>query len=48
LGGSTDLQKGSGYYAGDLSGITQKKAPFWFQPFYKLKKIAKQKDWNKN
>jgi len=48
LGGSTDLQKGSGYYAGDLSGITQKKAPFWFQPFYKPgKKIAKQKDWNK-
>ena len=48
LGGSTDLQKGSGYYAGDLSGITQKKAPFWFQPFCKPgKKIAKQKDWNK-
>ena len=48
LGGSTDLQKGSGYYAGDLSGITQKKAPFWFQPFYKPgKKIARQKDWNK-
>ena len=49
LRGSTDLQKeGPGYYAGDLSGITQKKAPFWFQPFYKPgKKIAKQKDWNK-
>ncbi len=48
LGGSTDLQKKSDYYAGDLSGITQKKAPFWFQPFYKPgKKIAKQKDWNK-
>jgi hypothetical protein len=48
LGGSTDLQKESGYYAGDLSGITAKKAPFWFQPFYKPgKKIAKQKDWNK-
>jgi hypothetical protein len=48
LGGSTDLQKNEGYYAGDLSGITQKKAPFWFQPFYKPgKKIAKQKDWNK-
>jgi hypothetical protein len=44
LGGSTDLQKGSGYYAGDLSGITQKKAPFWFQPFYKPgKKIAQTK-----
>jgi len=48
LGGSTELQKGPGYFAGDLSGITAKKAPFWFQPFYKPgKKIAKQKDWNK-
>ncbi len=49
LGGSTDLQKDpTGYYAGDLSGITAKKAPIWFQPFYKPgKKIAKQKDWNK-
>jgi hypothetical protein len=48
LGGSTDLQQGPGYYAGDLSGITAKKAPFWFQPFYKPgKKIAKERDWNK-
>jgi len=48
LGGSTDLQKGPGYYAGDLSGISAKKAPFWFQPFYKPgKKIAKERDWNK-
>lgn len=48
LGGSTDLEKNSGYYAGDLSGITVKKSPFWFQPFYKPgKKIAKEKDWNK-
>jgi hypothetical protein len=48
LGGSTDLQKGPGYYAGDLSGITAKRSPFWFQPFYKPgKKIAKEKDWNK-
>ncbi|MCU0337702.1 MAG: GH3 auxin-responsive promoter family protein [Sediminibacterium sp.] len=49
LGGSTDLQKeAAGYYAGDLSGITAKKAPFWFQPFYKPgKKIAKERDWNK-
>ena len=47
LGGSTDLQKGPGYYAGDLSGITAKKAPFWFTPFYKPgKAIARQKDWN--
>ncbi len=48
LGGSTDLQKGPGYYSGDLSGITSKKLPFWFQPFYKPgKKIAKERDWNK-
>ena len=48
LGGSTDLQKGPGYYAGDLSGITAKKAPFWFQPYYKPgRKIAKERDWNK-
>ena len=47
LGGSTDLEKGPGYYSGDLSGITAKKAPFWFSPFYKPgKKIAKTKDWN--
>jgi hypothetical protein len=48
LGGSTTLQKGPGYYAGDLSGITAKKQPFWFQPFYKPgKKIARQVDWQK-
>ena len=28
IGGSSDLQKGPGYYAGDLSGITAKKGPF--------------------
>ena len=48
LSGSTDLQKGVGHYMGDLSGITVKKSPFWFQPFYKpTKEIAKEKDWNK-
>jgi hypothetical protein len=48
IGGSTDLQKGSGYYSGDLSGISAKKVPFWFAPFYKPgKKIAKTKDWDK-
>lgn len=47
LGGSTELQRGQGYYAGDLSGITAKKVPFWFTPFYKPgKKIAKMTDWN--
>lgn len=48
IGGSTDLQKGPGYFAGDLSGITAKKVPFWFTPFYKPgKKIAKEKNWEK-
>lgn len=48
LSGSTSLQKGSGYFAGDLSGITVKKSPIWFQPFYKPgKKIGKERDWNK-
>jgi len=48
LGGSTQLQKGPTYYAGDLSGIQQKNIPFWFQGLglYKPgKKIAKEKDW---
>src|ERR1700748_386881 len=48
LGGSTALQKNGGYYAGDLSGITAKKVPFWFQPFYKPgKKIARQRNWTR-
>lgn len=50
LGGSTQLQKGSTYYAGDLSGIQQKNIPFWFQGLglYKPgKKIAREKDWGK-
>ncbi len=46
VGGSTDLNKGPGYYEGDLSGISAKKVPFWFSPFYKPgKKIAKTRDW---
>ncbi|MBE7173360.1 MAG: GH3 auxin-responsive promoter family protein [Williamsia sp.] len=48
ISGSTDLQKGPGYYAGDLSGITTKRLPFWFTPFYKPgKKISRHKDWNR-
>ena len=48
IGGSTQLRKEKGYYAGDLSGITQREAPFWFQPFYKPgKKIARNRDWDK-
>jgi GH3 auxin-responsive promoter len=48
LGGSTQLQKGATYFAGDLSGIQQKNIPFWFQGLglYKPgKKIAAAKDW---
>ena len=50
LGGSTQLQKGATYFAGDLSGIQQKNIPFWFQGLglYKPgKKIAEEKDWGK-
>ena len=48
IGGSTHLQKQKGYFSGDLSGITQLKAPFWFQPFYLPgKKIARNRDWDK-
>ena len=50
LGGTTQLQKGPTYYAGDLSGIQQKSLPFWFQGLglYKPgKKIAREKDWGK-
>lgn len=49
LGGSTQLQKGPTYYAGDLSGIQQRKIPFWFLGLgiYKPgKKIAKVRDWS--
>ncbi len=47
LSGSTELQEGPGYYAGDLSGITAQNVPFWFTPFYKpSKKIARTRDWN--
>ena len=50
MGGSTELQKGPTYFAGDLSGIQQKNIPFWFQGLglYKPgKKIAAAKDWTK-
>lgn len=50
LGGSTQLEKGPTYYAGDLSGIQQKNIPFWFMGLglYKPgKKIAREKEWAK-
>ncbi|MBK6484162.1 MAG: GH3 auxin-responsive promoter family protein [Chitinophagaceae bacterium] len=48
LGGSTDLNKRGKYFEGDLSGISAKKIPYWFQVFYKPgRKIAQEKDWDK-
>lgn len=46
LGGSTELEKRSSYYEGDLSGINAAQIPFWFQAHYKPgKKIARERDW---
>lgn len=46
LGGSTLLNQVDTHYEGDLSGITQKTIPFWFDRFYKPgKRIAQLKDW---
>lgn len=46
LGGSTHLQFNGTYYEGDLSGITAKNIPFWFQHFYKPgKRISKERNW---
>lgn len=46
LGGSTHLNYNGTYYEGDLSGITTKTIPFWFQHIYKPgKRISKERDW---
>lgn len=46
LGGSTHLNYNGTYYEGDLSGITTKNIPFWFQHFYKPgKRISRERDW---
>ena len=46
LGGSTTLNRRGDYYEGDLSGISAKKIPYWFNVFYKPgKKIARQRNW---
>jgi hypothetical protein len=46
LGGSTHLNFNGTYYEGDLSGITTKNIPFWFQHFYKPgKRISRERDW---
>jgi hypothetical protein len=46
LGGSTHLHFNGTYYEGDLSGITTKNIPFWFEHFYKPgKRISNERDW---
>jgi GH3 auxin-responsive promoter len=48
IGGSTKLTFKHKYYEGDLSGISAKNRPLWFQRYYKPgSKIAKQKNWDK-
>jgi hypothetical protein len=48
LGGSTKLTFKHEYYEGDLSGISAKHRPLWFQRYYKPgSKIAQQKNWGK-
>jgi hypothetical protein len=48
LGGSTQLQQGDGYFAGDLSGIQQRNIPLWLRGLYKPgAEIAKERDWAK-
>jgi len=46
LGGSTDLDFNGTYFSGDLSGITAKRLPIWFQRFYKPgQSIARNRNW---
>jgi hypothetical protein len=48
LGGSTSLKYNGTFFEGDLSGITAKHIPYWFQRYYKPgQKIAKHSDWEK-
>ena len=47
LGGSTDLKKHGGYFEGDVSGISARRVPIWFQRYYKPgRKISREKDWD--
>jgi hypothetical protein len=47
LGGSSDLEQGNGYFAGDLSGINASRPPFWLRSYYKPgNNIAKIKSWD--
>jgi hypothetical protein len=44
---STELKKQGGYFEGDVSGISARRVPIWFQKYYKPgKKISKEADWN--
>lgn len=46
VGGCTDLKYNGKYFIGDLSGITAKQLPTWFEYFYKPgKKISKTPIW---
>lgn len=46
IGGSTHLQYNGTYYQGDVSGITAKNIPFWFEHFYKPgKSISREVEW---
>ena len=46
LGGSTHLHYNGTYFEGDLSGITAKNIPFYFQHFYKPgKQISEERNW---
>ncbi|MCX6279555.1 MAG: GH3 auxin-responsive promoter family protein [Bacteroidetes bacterium] len=47
IGGSTHLLYNGTYYQGDLSGITAKNIPFWFQHFYKPgRRISREQEWS--
>lgn len=47
IGGSTDLDYNGIAYSGDLSGITTRNAPFWFDRLARpTPEIKRQKDWN--
>ena len=47
IGGSTHLRYNGTYYQGDLSGITAKNIPFWFQHFYKPgRRISREQEWS--
>ena len=46
IGGSMDLNYNGVSYTGDLSGITQLKIPFWYQPFSKPGREVMRMQWD--